>query len=141
MITQFLKQYKMLPENATEQDESSFLNDVSSYFSKYLSEGLDSSSDICHTIAHSKGFTEASKGFAADVMLIVTELSEAVEADRRGTAPDEHVPQFSNRDIEIADTFIRLFDLCGRYGINIGDAIAAKMSYNITRPKLHGKKY
>lgn len=42
---------------------------------------------------------------------------------------------------EIADCFIRLFDLCGRYKIDIESHIKAKMKYNSLREKLHGKKY
>ena len=42
---------------------------------------------------------------------------------------------------EIADAFIRLFDLCGFYGIDIEAHIKAKMAYNATRPAKHGKKY
>ena len=48
----------------------------------------------------------------------------------RGTVPEE-----------IADAFIRLFDLCGFYGIDIEAHIKAKMAYNATRPAKHGKKY
>ena len=40
---------------------------------------------------------------------------------------------------EIADVFIRLFDYCGGMNIPIGDHIAAKISYNSTRPYKHGK--
>jgi hypothetical protein len=44
-------------------------------------------------------------------------------------------------ELEIADTFIRLFDLCGFYGIDIDSHVAAKMAYNTTRPPKHGKAY
>ncbi len=42
---------------------------------------------------------------------------------------------------ELADTFIRLGDLCGKLGIDIDTHIRLKMRYNETRPRLHGKKY
>ncbi len=42
---------------------------------------------------------------------------------------------------ELADVVIRVADMCGLYGIDLEDAIKKKMSYNRTRPKLHGKKF
>lgn len=41
---------------------------------------------------------------------------------------------------EIADTFIRLFDLCGYLDIDISKAVADKVEYNKTRPYRHGNK-
>lgn len=42
---------------------------------------------------------------------------------------------------EIADTIIRLFDLCGAKGIDIEWHIAKKLRYNKTRPHKHGRKF
>ena len=42
---------------------------------------------------------------------------------------------------ELADTAIRLFDLCGGLGIDLEKQIEWKMSFNKTREKLHGKAY
>jgi hypothetical protein len=36
---------------------------------------------------------------------------------------------------------IRIFDACGRYGIDLEQAIRAKMEYNKNRPYKHGKKF
>ena len=64
--------------------------------------------DRVHEWAHRKGFypnpcnppcVHASGGFAGEVMLVVTELSEAVEGDRKGDV--------ANRNEEIADAVIR----------------------------------
>lgn len=96
------------------------------------------------------------------LMLIVSELGEALEADRSGKFADwdstvisgitnlpksEQFPAAFERYIkdtfedEIADTFIRLFDLCGYLKINIEKHILAKMAYNETRGYRHGKRY
>lgn len=42
---------------------------------------------------------------------------------------------------EIADTIIRLFDLCGAKGIDIEWHIAKKLRYNKTRPHKHGRAF
>ena len=95
-----------------------------------------------HKWAHSKGFyfdrcdapcRHISGSFASAVILIVTELAEAVEADRKG--------DLKNRREEIADATIRIFDLCGAEGIDLENEIALKMEVNEQRPTLHGKKY
>lgn len=41
---------------------------------------------------------------------------------------------------ELADTVIRIFDMAGRWGIDLERAIREKMAYNATRPVRHGGK-
>ena len=41
---------------------------------------------------------------------------------------------------EAADIIIRVLDMCGKLGIDIGRAILAKMRYNEGRPMMHGGK-
>ena len=111
-----------------------------------------------------KGFD--SKDFARDLMLIVSELSEALEADRRGKdanklpahpekllldnigrIEDEKWKQYFELYIkdtiqdEIADALLRIMDLCGRYKIDIDTHVAIKSYYNSLREHKHGKKY
>jgi len=112
-----------------------------------------------------RGFYDDPKEIGTVLMLIVTELAEAMEAYRGGnrlgserleamqwdSALDE---DFSQEDInqfkevvkdtfedEIADTIIRLFDLCGWLGIDIHKHIMLKLNYNSTRPYKHGKAF
>lgn len=70
---------------------------------------------------------------AGQLMLIVTELAEAFEADMAG--------DFGNFAEEIADAVIRILDLCGSCKIRLQDEVLAKMRTNETRPHRHGKKY
>ena len=42
---------------------------------------------------------------------------------------------------EIADAVIRLLDLSAGLNIDIEKHIEAKLKYNVSRPKLHGKAY
>jgi len=65
------------------------------------------------------------------LMLIVTEVSEAAEAVR-----DQDQDNFEE---EIADTFIRLLDLCGTMGIDPEEIILRKMEVNRHRPPKHGR--
>ena len=98
-----------------------------------------------HKIAKEKGFWE-SKNISEKIMLVVTELSEAVEALRKNNRQDVssvlkmkwYKDTFED---EICDTFIRLADLCGYMGIDIEWQLEQKMNYNKTRGYKHGKKF
>lgn len=79
-----------------------------------------------------KGFTTSWENMPEKLMLVVTELSEAMEAYRH----DDR----KNFAEEIADTFIRLLDICGSIGLDIESEIKAKMAINEKRPFKHGKK-
>lgn len=80
---------------------------------------------------------------AQKIALVGTELSEAVEAMRK---PDYDLNGYgigvkdSFAD-EIADTFIRLLDICGELGIDIDAQIEWKMGYNQQRAAKHGKQF
>lgn len=65
--------------------------------------------------------------------LIHSEISEAMEGHRKGL-PDDHLPQHSMFAVELADAVIRIGDLAGRCGIDLGPIIAEKMAYNSVRP-------
>lgn len=89
--------------------------------------------DLCHLRASNKGFHLERFPLTHYIMLIVTELAEAVEADRKNN--EEMFKE------EIADVFIRLFDFCGLFEIDIEEEILKKMEKNKNRPHKHGKKY
>jgi len=89
--------------------------------------------DELHQLAVEKGFWKASDDVPTKLMLIVSELGEACEADRHG--------DWDNFKEEIADTFIRLLDLCGHLDIDIDNEILKKHEINKGRPMLHGKNY
>ncbi len=77
------------------------------------------------------------------LMLIVTELAEAMEEVREGKDVRElyfdgdkpcGVPS------ELADVIIRVASYCGFRGIDLGAAVEAKLAYNATRAFRHGGK-
>ena len=86
---------------------------------------------LCHHVAVSKGFWDKKRNIGEALMLIVTELAEAMESYR--------IQDHGNFKEEIADTFIRLFDLCGGLKIDIEKEIAKKSEKNKSRPYRHGK--
>lgn len=70
--------------------------------------------------------------FSNKLMLVVSELSEAMEADRKDLM-DDKLPHRHGREVELADAVIRIFDMAGAYGFDLGAAIEEKMQYNSTR--------
>lgn len=121
-----------------------------------------------HEMVIKKGFTR--QPIATDLMLIVTELGEACEADRKNRHADyyefvralERIGELTKQsgadperafkaafevhikdtfEDEIADAFLRLMDLCGAMDIDIEEHIRMKAEYNKLRPPKHGKDY
>ena len=90
--------------------------------------------------ANAHGFWEGSnKG--EKIALMHSELSEALEAIRKGSPADEKCPEFSNEVVELADCVIRIFDYCGQFDLDIVGALSAKHAYNKNRPHKHGKQF
>lgn len=89
-----------------------------------------------------EGVDDPSKEIPAKLMLMVSELAEALEEYRNGNMStyyqDSGKPE--GFDIELADCVIRIFDLCGALGIDLEEAIHIKSAYNSTRPHRHGGK-
>ena len=67
------------------------------------------------------------------LMLIVSEVSEAMEGHRKGL-PDDKLPHRSMIEVELADAMIRIADLAGALRLDLGGAIAEKMAFNAVRP-------
>jgi NTP pyrophosphatase (non-canonical NTP hydrolase) len=114
-----------------------------------------------------KGFHNEEKETGTYLMLMVSELGEALEADRNKNYAN--IPAFNEalaKDLglgqeqfnelysdafkthmkdtledEMADALIRILDYCGLKGINIEAHVAAKRQFNKLRPHKHGKAY
>lgn len=98
--------------------------------------------DVCHGAADKAGWWTDKDGnsttlnplcFSNKLMLIVSELAEAMEADRKDLM-DDKLPQYHGRGVELADAFIRIADLCGAYNIDLGEMVDAKLAFNAIRP-------
>ena len=70
--------------------------------------------------------------FSNKLCLIHSEISEAMEGDRK-SLKDDKLPHRDMREVELADAVIRIFDLAGAYDMDLGGAIAEKMAYNSVR--------
>lgn len=104
-----------------------------------------------------KGFNNPNYNIGELLMLVTSELGEALEAHRKGEFSNwESFYKEENKlgttesfkihikdtfEDEIADAIIRLLDLSARLNIDIEKHINAKVEYNKTRPHLHGKQY
>lgn len=94
-----------------------------------------------HGNARIKGWwDEEGRNVGEALALMHSELSEALEAARKGFPQDSKVP-FDNFTVELADCIIRIFDLAGGMELPLVDAMLAKHEYNKTRPHKHGKVF
>lgn len=82
--------------------------------------------------AKSKGWHDEERETGTLLALIHSEVSEALEADRKGD--NENFAE------ELADVCIRIFDLCGLKNIDLQKAILNKMDKNKGRSYKHGGK-
>lgn len=95
--------------------------------------------DACHAAAkhwwkdnNDQDIRDNPLTFSNKLMLTVSELSEAMEGDRKSLM-DDHLPHRPMREVELADAVIRIFDLAGGYGLDIAGAIVEKLAYNSQR--------
>lgn len=95
----------------------------------------------CHKNSKEHGFWDKERNRAEMLMLMVSELSEALEYMRHGDGPSDHIDGFSGVEEELADVLIRIFDFAGGHKLNLGDALSAKIRFNQTREQMHGKKF
>lgn len=102
-------------------------------------DGLRDAVARCHAVSVSAGWwsdlktgepIQCNKGEL--LMLIVSEIAEAMEAERKNLM-DDKLPHRRGAEIELADAVIRIFVYCGAHGYDLAGAYAEKLEYNRTR--------
>jgi NTP pyrophosphatase (non-canonical NTP hydrolase) len=86
---------------------------------------------------HAKDFEAARAGLK--LALIGGELGEALEAVRKNLGTDDHIPEFTAEEAEIADAVIRIMNYATDRKLRLAEAIVAKNEYNRNR-KDHSKE-
>lgn len=131
----------MKPENMSAMENDAF-------------NGIVLAQNLAHKTASDAGWYRDPKtgdnierNFGEVVALMHSELSEALEADRKGLK-DDKLPHRDGREVEFADCIIRILDTAAALGLDIAGAIIEKNRYNRNRAdhKLEarasgGKKY
>lgn len=111
-------------------------------------DGLEATQDLCHGLAKHSGWwldTETGEDvrtwpkkfltlwIATKLMLVVTEVAEAMEGHRKNLA-DDKLPHRPMLEVELADAVIRCFDLAGGLDFDLAGAVMEKLAFNQQRP-------
>jgi NTP pyrophosphatase (non-canonical NTP hydrolase) len=99
---------------------------------KGFKESVNKLTDFCYNQAKNAGWHDSPRETGTCLMLIVSEIAEAMEGDRKDLM-DDHLPHRKMLEVELADAAIRIFDLAGREGLDLGGAIDEKLTYNRNR--------
>ena len=107
-----------------QKEEDNKKGEINMHLTEYIKEA--------HKIAKDHGWWDRRRDEPECILLVHCELSEAVEEIRHDNP--------HKTEEEVADVFIRLFDMCAVFHPNIEEAIQAKMEKNRNRPYRHGDK-
>lgn len=110
----------------------------------YMRNGLKVCIGMCHKASLMRGWWEDALDKegkwvpyikyiqGTKLALVHSEVSEALEGLRKDKM-DEHLPDRSSIEVELADALIRIFDLAGQMNLDLGMAVVEKMRYNAVR--------
>lgn len=106
----------------------------------HLADSLNVLRTLCYTNSKEAGwYTDLKTGLPKVIndgerlMLIVSEVSEAMEGLRKNLM-DDKLPHRPMAEAELADALIRIFDFAGYKGYDLGGAVMEKIAFNKTRP-------
>lgn len=98
---------------------------------------IDDTVNLCHGLAREAGWWDGvdlndPQTIATKLCLIHSEVSEAMEGARKDLM-DDHLPHRKMVEVELADAMIRIMDLAGAMGLDLGGATVEKLQYNTSR--------
>jgi NTP pyrophosphatase (non-canonical NTP hydrolase) len=101
--------------------------------------GLNHAIELAHRTATEAGWyrdpatgAPVKRNFGEVLALMHSELSEALEADRKNLM-DDKLPHRSGVEVELADCCIRIFDTARALGLDLAGAIIEKNRFNRER--------
>lgn len=101
-------------------------------FSARYEHSVNMLMDLCYGLSREAGWHDKPREVGTMLALIHSEVSEALEGFRKDLN-DDHLPNRKMAEVELADAVIRIFDLAGAQGFDLGAALVEKLKYNTMR--------